>query len=107
MICAAPDGGASISLLMGAMSVAAVSKIDIEAGDRRWSTAGEPGATPVTLGQAFETAEKLDVDVTDETVNAIVARLRIAKASEAEFHAAAGTLWIGGIGAWPVICDGP
>jgi len=99
--------GASISLLMGAMPVVSIAKADMEAGTRRWSTQKQDGFTTVTVGQAFETAEILHVDITDENVSEILAKLRVYKASESDFYAAGGTLWISGVGAWAVSCSGP
>lgn len=99
--------GASISLLMGAVPVVSIAKADMEAGTQRWSTQPEEGVTKVTVGQAFETSEILHVDITDDNVSEILAKLRIYKASESDFYAAGGTLWISGVGAWAVSCSGP
>jgi len=99
--------GASISLLMGAVPVVSIAKADIEAGTKRWSTQKEEGVTTVSVGQAFETSEILHVDITDENVSEILAKLRVYKASESDFYAAGGTLWISGVGAWAVNCSGP
>lgn len=99
--------GASISLLMGATPVVSIAKADMEAGTRRWSTQKEDGVTTITVGQAFETSEILHVDITDENVSEILAKLRVYKASESDFYAAGGTLWISGVGAWAVSCSGP
>ncbi|MFO0990851.1 MAG: hypothetical protein U1E67_02825 [Hyphomicrobiales bacterium] len=99
--------GASISLLMGATPVVSIAKVDMEAGTKRWSTQKDDGVTPVSVGQAFETAELLHVDITDDNVSEILAKLRIYKASEGDFYAAGGTLWISGVGAWAVSCSGP
>lgn len=99
--------GASISLLMGATPVVSIAKADMEAGTRRWSTRPEDGETPILVGQAFETSEILHVDITDDNVSEILARLRVYKASEGDFYAAGGTLWISGAGAWAVNCSGP
>ena len=99
--------GASISLLMGATPVVSIAKADMEAGTRRWSTQKLDGVTTVSVGQAFETSEILHVDITDENVSEILAKLRVYKASESDFYAAGGTLWISGVGAWAVSCSGP
>ena len=99
--------GASISLLMGATPVVSIAKADMEAGTRRWSTQKQDGVTTVSVGQAFETSEILHVDITDENVSEILAKLRVYKASESDFYAAGGTLWISGVGAWAVSCSGP
>lgn len=99
--------GASISLLMGTTPVVSIAKADMEAGTRRWSTQKEDGVTTISVGQAFETSEILHVDITDDNVSEILAKLRIYKASESDFYAAGGTLWILGVGAWAVSCSGP
>jgi hypothetical protein len=99
--------GASISLLMGAVPVVSIAKADMEAGTRRWSTQAQDGVTTVSVGQAFETSEILHVDITDDNVSEILAKLRVYKASESDFYAAGGTLWISGVGAWAVNCSGP
>jgi hypothetical protein len=99
--------GASISLLMGAVPVVSIAKADMEAGTRRWSTQKQDGVTTIAVGQAFETSEILHVDITDDNVSEILAKLRIYKASESDFYAAGGTLWISGVGAWAVSCSGP
>ena len=99
--------GASISLLMGATPVVSIAKADMEAGTKAWSTQKEDGVTPISVGQAFETSEILHVDITDDNISEILAKLRVYKASEGDFFAAGGTLWISGVGAWAVNCSGP
>jgi len=99
--------GASISLLMGAVPVVSIAKVDMEANTQRWSTQKQDGVTTVSVGQAFETPEILHVDITDDNVSEILAKLRIYKASQGDYYAAGGTLWISGVGAWAVSCSGP
>ncbi len=108
------DGGTvNFRALLGAMEVIAVNTIEIEVDGKRWSTAGGEGVTTITKGQAFETADQMWIDVTDENVNAIVARLRLFKAHEGgregvePFDATGGILHMPGIGAWAVSCSGP
>jgi hypothetical protein len=102
----------SFRVLLGAMEVIAVNTIEIEVDGRRWSTAGGDGLTKIATGQAFETRDQMWIDVTDENVNAVVARLRLFKAHEdgAEgvepFGATGGILHMPGIGAWAVSCTG-
>ena len=101
------DGNkASFNVLLGNMNVIAVDTIEIEADGKKWSTRGE-GATPITKGQAFETADQIYIDVTDDKMDAIVAQLRLFKASEADDYVSAGTLKMAGVGAWAVTCSGP
>lgn len=103
----------SFRVLLGAMDVISVDTIEIELDGRKWSTRGGDGVTLITKGQAFETADQVWIDVTDENVNAIVAKLRIFKAFEdgpvdrEPFDAKGGTLHMPGIGAFAVSCSGP
>ena len=97
---------ASFNVLLGNMNVIAVDTIEVEAGGKKWSTR-DAGATPITKGQAFETADQIYIDVTDDKMDAIVAQLRLFKASEGEDYVSAGTLKVAGVGAWAVTCSGP
>jgi hypothetical protein len=97
---------ASFNVLLGNMNVIAIDTIEVEAGGKNWSTRGGD-ATPVTKGQAFETADQIYIDVTDDKMDAVVAQLRLFKASEGEDYVSAGTLRVAGIGAWAVTCSGP
>jgi hypothetical protein len=107
--CADRDGAASMDLLLGAMDIAAVAGMTISTGDRVWASHVEYGpGDPVTVGQAFETADMLLVDAMDEAVANKVAELRLFKTSEGEGGELvyAGTLRILGHGAWAVACSG-
>jgi hypothetical protein len=106
MICSDGDK-ASIRVLLGQLDVIAVIDIEITVGKKTWSTKGNHGATLITKGQAFETADQILIDVTDSAVNAIVARLRLFKASEGKDYVSGGTLQMAGEGAWAVTCSGP
>jgi hypothetical protein len=97
---------ASFNVLLGHMNVIAVDTVEVEAGEKRWSTRGGDG-TLITKGQAFETSDQIYIDVTDAKVDAIVAQLRLFKASEGEDYVSAGTLRVAGVGAWAVTCSGP
>ncbi|MEQ1521090.1 MAG: hypothetical protein ABL936_07445 [Aestuariivirga sp.] len=97
---------ASFNVLLGNMNVIAVDTIEVEAEGKKWSTRGGD-ATLITKGQAFETADQIYIDVTDSNVDAIVAQLRLFKASEGEIYVSAGTLRVAGVGAWAVTCSGP
>ena len=96
-----------IRVLLGAMQVIAVDSIEIEVKGKKWSTRGGDGVTLITKGQAFETAEQIWIDATDEKMDAIVARLRLFKANEGDAVVSGGTLQMPGIGAWAVSCEGP
>lgn len=97
---------ASFNVLLGNMNVIAVDTIEVDAEGKKWSTRGGD-ATLITKGQAFETADQIYIDVTDSNVDAIVAQLRLFKASEGEIYVSAGTLRVAGVGAWAVTCSGP
>ncbi len=112
--CGDAENTVSFRVLLGAMDVIAVNTIEIEAKDRKWSTMPAEGVVTITKGQAFETPDQMWIDVTDENVNAIVAKLRLFKASEMAggsengvFDATGGTLQMPGVGAWAVRCSGP
>jgi hypothetical protein len=114
MDCGDPTKTVSIRVLLGAMDVIAVNTVEIEASGRKWSTAAGQGVTLITKGQAFETADQIWIDMTDEAVNEVVARLRLFKAmDEGEETESAGTMVTGGvlampgIGAWAMSCSGP
>ncbi len=105
MVCSSGNE-VSISVLLGAMDVISVVKADLEAAGKTWSTAGE-GASRIAIGQAFETADQMLIDLTDENLAAIVAQLRLFKASEGDDVVTAGTLRITDVGAFAVTCEGP
>lgn len=97
---------ASFNVLLGNMNVIAVDTVEIEAGGKKWSTRGGDGRL-ITKGQAFETADQIYIDMTDDKLDSIVAQLRLFKASEGEDYVSAGTLRVAGVGAWAVTCSGP
>jgi hypothetical protein len=106
--CSDANGAASMDLLLGAMDIAAVAGMTISTGDQAWASHVEYGpGDPVTVGQAFESADMLLVDAMDEAVANRVAELRLFKATEAGGEPVyAGTLRIIGHGAWAVACSG-
>ena len=82
--CSDGDGAASIDLLLGAMDIAAVVGVTVSTGDRVWASHVEYGpGDPVTVGQAFETADVLMLDIMDEAVADKVAEVRLFKADGA------------------------
>ncbi len=105
MTCSAEGDAASIVVLLGAMDVIAVVNASVKVGDKVWSTdRSGNGEVKITLGQAFEDDAQMLIDLTDENVNAIVARLRLFKGSEQSDFAMGGTLTVAGVGAWAVTC---
>jgi hypothetical protein len=112
MDCGGPTDAISIRVLLGTMDVIAVNTVEIVANGAKWSTNAGEGATVITRGQAFETADQIWIDMTDEAVNEVVARLRLFKAVDDGGEGDAttvigGTLAMPGVGAWPVSCSGP
>lgn len=110
--CGDAEKTVSLRVLLGAMDVIAINAIEIEAGGQTWSTSGTAGATRIATGQAFETADQMWLDVTDENMARVVARLRLFKASDDtegldNSTAMAGTLALPGLGVWAVSCSGP
>lgn len=107
IVCASDDKAASIDLLVGlGLDVVSISRVTIEAKGKSWGT-DLAGEQKIAVGQAFEDAEKMLVDFTDEGVSRIVAALRLFKASEAEDYVTGGTLRVADVGAWAVTCSGP
>jgi opacity protein-like surface antigen len=98
---------ASINLLLGDTDVIGIETIDMESGDKKWSTKAGQGVTTIAVGQGFDTDDRMLVDVTDEKGAGIIAQLRVFKAYEGEDYVFGGTLRIAGVGAWAVECSGP
>ena len=96
----------SIRVLLGSADVIAINTIEIEIGTTTWSTKGK-GETLINIGQAFETADQLMLDVTDKDSASIFAQLRLFKASETEDYVYGGTLRVRDQGVWAVSCSGP
>jgi len=107
IVCSAEGGATSIDVLMGHTAVIAVARVWLDAGGKTWTTDGQPGSTKIIVGQAFEDSERMLIDLTDDGINSIVAKLRLVKASEQSSFAMGGTLSIAGVGAWAVTCPEP
>lgn len=107
--CSDRDGAASIDLLLGAMDVAAVVGVTLSSGDDVWASHVEYGpGEPITVGQAYETADLLVVDFMDEALASRIAELRLFKATGADGAPVyGGTLRLIDGGAWAVSCTGP
>jgi hypothetical protein len=98
--------GAGIDLMLGRVPVLAVIDTRITVGDDTWVTATHLGeGTPIAVGQAFGDGRTIAVDITDEIVNEIVARLRLFMADSGEAPVIGGVLEMPGIGAWVVTCE--
>lgn len=112
--CGDGEDKVSFDVLIGLMDVIAIDTIRIEANGKIWSNKPQVGETKIEVGQAFETADQMWIDVLSEGMGSFVAKLRLFKASETVegsedgvFDATAGTLQMPGIGAWAVRCSGP
>ena len=105
--CANGDG-AGIDLLVGRLDVLHVARAVITVGDKVWSSTPEswPGI-PITVGQAFEDDTQLLVDITDEAVDEVIARLRAVKLADGDTTVTAGVLSVKGEGVWAVDCSEP
>lgn len=107
--CSDAQGQASFDMLVGAVDVISIVGLTISVGDQVWASdvAYGPGE-PVKVGQAFEDADTILVDATDENIAARIAELRLFKATEGDSQTVlGGTLRIPGHGAWAVSCSGP
>ena len=105
MHCADAAGAASFDYLGGdGPEVLAVEALTITAGEKVWASdpANGPG-DPVTVGQAFETADSIAIDALDKDAVRF-AQLRLSRAREGDSVALGGTLSIKGQGAWVVSC---
>jgi hypothetical protein len=96
----------SIDLLVGHVDVLSVARVVIRAGDKAWSSAPDvfPGE-PIRVGQAFADDTQLLVDLTDDAVTEIVARLRLVTLAEGDSRVTVGALSVKGAGAWAVTCS--
>ncbi len=99
-------GEAQIDLVLGRMQVLAVADARIAIGPDLWVTAPHLGeGTPITIGQAFGEGRQISVDLTDEIVNDIVARLRLFTADNGDQPVIGGILEMPDLGAWVVSCE--
>ena len=103
--CANGDG-VGVDLLVGHLEVLHIARAVITVGDKVWSSTPEswPGI-PITVGQAFEDDGQLLVDIADEAVNEVIARLRAIRLAEGDKAVTAGVLSIKGEGVWAVDCS--
>jgi len=105
--CSDAQGQASFDFLVGALDVISIVGLTISVGEQVWASdvAYGPG-DPVKVGQAFEDADTILIDATDENITARIAELRLFKATEGDATVLGGTLRIPGHGAWAVSCSG-
>ena len=103
----AEGDAASANILVGMVDVLSIARAKVEAGGKKWATDADGRRRDLRVGQAFEDADKIVVDFTDDGVSSIIASLRLFKASEGDDYVTGGTLRITGVGAWAVTCSGP
>lgn len=103
--CADAAGTVSVELVVGSVPGLAIVGGLIEADGRRLGVNRE-GVEPITVSQAFATADQIWVDFADGNVNGRVGELRLFRADEERHSAMAGTLRIVEAGAWAVACQG-
>jgi hypothetical protein len=98
--------GAAIELMLGRLPVLAVVDARIAVGADNWVTSPHLGeGTTITVGQAFGDGKTIAVDITDEIVNEIVARLRLFLSDSGDAPVIGGVLEMPGVGAWVVSCE--
>lgn len=97
---------AGIELATGRLAVLHILDATVSVGEETWTTAPArtPG-TPIVVGQAFQDADSVAVDLMDVNFETIVVRLRLVIDREADDIIMAGTLAVAGRGVWAVTCE--
>lgn len=107
IMCNAPDNKASLEFLVGTTPGLNPLGAGMEAGNKKWATKAGVGVTPIVIAQAFSDDEGMKIDIADDNLERIIAKLRATWAhDEGSEPVLAGTLLIIGVGAWPVTCSG-
>lgn len=103
--CDAGDA-AGIDLATGRLAVLHILDATVSVGKETWTTAPDRiSGTPIVVGQAFQDADSIAVDLMDDNYEAVLVRLRIVTESEADEVVMAGTLAVAGRGVWAVTCE--
>jgi hypothetical protein len=106
--CRALDGSAAeVTLTLGPLPVGPVLLVRLEAGGRRWSSVPGEAAEPLTIAQAFTTAEGVAVDLVDDQASRQVVSLRILRVEEGRRVHQYGYLHLHGQAVHPIACEGP
>lgn len=100
------EAGASVDLTIGFTITSAVIGVSMTAGGTDWSTHATD-AVPIVIAQSFFQDDKILLDIADQNLETIVARLRLFVATEGYEQAMAGTLQITDVGVYAVSCLGP
>lgn len=103
IFCTDPNSDVSLTLSFGNVPVAAVISATISTPNGSLSTQMDD----IIVGQDFFNQDQMLVDFVDPNVENIVAQLRLFSANENMKFALAGTLKVVGVGAFPLVCDGP
>ena len=107
MVCESADGATRLSMIVGSLPVLSVVDARLEIDGAVFAMKPEEGATPVSVGQAAFTTGGLVVDFTDPNIEAIVASVRLAAATEGDEAAVGGVVTLPGEAARAVSCEGP
>jgi hypothetical protein len=104
--CQSEGNKAGIGLTIGSVAAPAVVGINLYVGDKLFST-NNPKAVPVALAQSFFETDRIMIDIADQNLEAIIARLRLFVAEDDNDRVTAGTLQVTDLGTFAVTCFGP
>ena len=107
IICSSADHKAAMGFVVGTTPGLNPLSLTMDANGKSWATKPEGSQTGILVAQAFSNDDVMQIDITDDNAEQIIAKLRVTRAHEyGQEPIAAGTLHIVGVGAWPVICGG-
>jgi hypothetical protein len=107
IVCSSADQKAAMGFVVGTTPGLNPLSLTMDADGKHWATKPEGSQIGILIAQAFSDDQVMQVDITDDNAEQIIARLRVTRAHEyGQDPIAAGTLHIVGVGAWPVICGG-
>lgn len=99
---------ASISMVLGDEAVIRPTGINISVDEKNWSS--DPNASSsrqVNVGQAFEDADHVMIDLTDVATAEVLIKLRLYTVTDpTSGKIGGGTMWVKGVGAYSVTCTG-
>lgn len=101
----AVDPTISAYLTVGRVPGFAVVGARIDAAGQAWDMNATDGATEIALAQGAVVGDLIVADFSDPNAEKIIVSLRVVHATNDVSAAAAGTLSIPGVGAWPMICE--
>jgi hypothetical protein len=107
IVCSSADQKAAMGFVVGTTPGLNPLSLTMDADGKHWATKPEGSQIGILIAQAFSDDQVMQVDITDDNAEQIIAKLRVTRAHEyGQEPIAAGTLHIVGVGAWPVICGG-